>query len=196
MTDLTDINTDIVDMPFKFVGIEKECDDYFNMLKMNYYSVYSDVMNLYRTMKKGKNYNLFMKIPVLFIKTINSIMEFGLEQFIIDKTREFYTFVMKEFDSRIYEVIPNYFLQNRAKKTLSLTNIFNFHSPTFDLNTDVETFIDNIIYSYPRMKEIIDFIFNIKDLQLATLNLISPDLEYYDMLFSTKISMKSSIEKE
>lgn len=148
--------------PIGLDEIKNETKSYFDYLKDKYPYVYDKVINLYQTMKNGKRYSPFYKLPILYIKTIEELIFLSADQNIIEITRAYYKKVAQCFDDRLYALIPKEFLKPNVEdskyKMLSFVDLFNIDNKTFDLNTDIESFVDVIILQYSNFVNLLEFL--------------------------------------
>lgn len=159
--DLIIFEDDNSKFPFSIKDIEKETEKYFSFLEEKYNSVYNSIISLFNTMKKGKRYSSFYKLPVLFIKTIEELIYVKAKQDAIEMTRSYYELVAENYDKKLYSIVPSIFLEPKSiskYKKFSFVDLFMIDSKTFDLNTDIESFVDIIMDEYPNFMEFLNFI--------------------------------------
>ncbi len=139
-----------IETPFHIDIIEKETNEYFQLLSSKAPKVYKSVMNTYNTIKQGKKYSTFYKLPILYIKTIESLMAHNCNQTLIDATFDYYKLVATKFDETLYAIVPSVFLWNDSRtEILSFAKLFKFGDTTFDFNTTLDAFTTIIVNEYP-----------------------------------------------
>ena len=147
--------------PFGVNEYKQQTTEYFDYLKKESPDVYQNVMNTYNIMKTGKRYSSFYKLPVLFIKTMEELIYTNAKQDIIERTKSYYEGLASVYDSRLYALVPSVFLEplssSRYKK-LSFVDLFKINDKTFDLNTDIEAFVDILIENYSNFINYLEFI--------------------------------------
>ncbi len=172
--------------PFNVSELKQGTEEYFTYLNNNYPYVYDSVMDLYNTMKSGKRYSLFYKLPILYVKTLEELIYKSAKQEAIVKTISYYKKVAQCFDERLYAIVPSIFLEPKEAGTyqkLSFVNLFHIGAPLFDLNSDIEAFADIINQEYPNFVQYLNFVS-----VPIYIGLYFPDLFDYDESFIRSIN--------
>ncbi len=172
--------------PFNITDISSQTNEYFTYLKTNYPYVYDSVMDLYNTMKTGKRYSTFYKLPILYIKTLEELMYVSAKQEAVQKTIDYFKTVAKSYDKRLYAIVPSIFLEPKVEGTyhkLSFVDLFKIGDKTFDLNSDIEAFADIINQEYPNFVEFMNYIS-----APMYYGLYMPDILKYNQSLVTKIN--------
>ncbi len=179
-------DTDNSAYPFSIKNIQGKINDYFESLHQEYPNVFDSVINLNKQMKRGKRYSSFYKMPILYIHTIEQLVLNCADQNMIERTREFYNYVANYIDSQLECLVPKDFLLSSNQKVefkkFSFTELFGFNNKSFDLNSNIETFTDKIVDSFPKLLEFVKF-FNMA----FAISQYIPDVIPFNITFLEKI---------
>lgn len=149
---------EIEDKIFTYSPIQSDIDAYFSELNEEFPQIYNSIFEISTTMKKGKRYSQFLKLPILFVHTIDQLVFYRAPQKYIDKTREIYTKITQYFDEKMKYSIPRDLLIGVDGTIFSFENLFGINNFSLDLNYDVETLVSIIEKKYPQLMRTIDFI--------------------------------------
>ncbi len=184
--------------PFYYEAIGSSIDLYFNNLRTNYPDVYSSVMNLDNQMRKGKRYSAFYRLPILYIHTIERLVKRGYDHNIIKQTKYIYNLTTNYIDSIINHIVPMEFLVPNETTidthNFSLTEIFNFNNPSFDLNSDITYFTDLIRTKYKKLLSFIEVFSNIYSLSTFIPFPIQFSKSTYYNIFKSNLNNFNAIE--
>ncbi len=143
---------------FNIPLLQSEIDQYFNILKNDLPKVYASIENIFSTMKKGKRYSEFLKLPILFLHTIDEMISYRIDQHYIDLTRKVYNDIAKYYDLILKLAIPRDLLKGRKDNYFSFEEMFKFNNKTLDLNYDVDTIVSNLVNNFQPLVNTMDFI--------------------------------------
>ncbi len=177
---------------FQIDGMQNEIDDYFSMLNKNLPNIYNSILDVYNTMKKGKRYSEFLKLPILFVHTIDQMINYGVDQTYIDKTRYIYNKIAEHYDLILKMAIPHDLLLGKYNVPFSFVNTFKFEDKTLDLNYNIDTIVSNIANDFAPLIKVIKFIGATSGLLIKApfLKPIDFDKHAFEMISEIKIEDK------
>lgn len=180
----------IINTFFSIKDIQNQIDSYFNLLYKNCPEIYKSLDNLFQTMKQGKRYGEFLKIPVLFLHTLDQMIYYNVDQLYIDETRKIYSLICDYYDEQLYSMVPKKFLLKKNKEEFSFKKIFGINNQNLDLNYDVDTLVGEVIYEYPNLLEFANFIsyFEMGLSKLNTLENIEFSAEHFFKTYKLKLN--------
>lgn len=183
----------------KLQDFQREIDDYFHQLKTYYYNTYNSLQTIYKTMIRGKRYSEFLKLPILFIHTLDRLVRENAKQDIIDLTRIVYTHICQYYDWMLTYIIPSDLLLNAdGIHQFSFVELYGVNNKTLDLNYDVDNLVDYITKNYPNLIKAIDFISYVSlfSENLYFLNSVVWDRDLIKNLFKINIEPKEERDFE
>ncbi len=131
-------------------SINEDLKTYFNNLKAFNLSLYQDYVNFMNNIKQGKNYNAFYAIILSYSWIIDSLINYGAKNNLIEETRIIFNKIAQEIDKNVAKLIPNELLyssqKGHEKEKLSFETILDFKSNTKDFNADIKYYTDQIRY--------------------------------------------------
>ncbi|MDE5841873.1 MAG: hypothetical protein K2H11_02720, partial [Malacoplasma sp.] len=145
--------------PLSGVSLNKQWYDLITLIKNKYQNLYERVLSTYNAIKETKKFNGFYKLPILFTLLVQGLMRELAYNNEIMMVRNFFTNLCLKMDRTL-----NYFnnltlstnfdiLENllTGKDKFSFVNFFKFNNPNYDLNSDINAFLSNMIQYYPNL---------------------------------------------
>lgn len=139
--------------------LNKQWLEIITFIKKSYPKLYENIMNSYSKLKKTKRWNSFYKLPVLFRMIIQGLILEEANNDIIFATKKFFTSLTLRVD-RALDIVNTITLKdgldilenkNSSKDKFSLTNIFGFNNNSYDLSSNIDAILNNIVEFYPNM---------------------------------------------
>ena len=131
-------------------SINKDLKTYFNNLKEFNATLYQDYLNFMNTIQQGKSYNTFYAIILSYSWIIDSLINYGAKNNLIEETRVIFNKIAQEIDKNIAKLIPAELLyssqKGHEKEKISFEKILDFKSNTKDFNADIKYYTDQIRY--------------------------------------------------
>ncbi len=170
-------------------SLNDEISTYFQQLRNDLPHIYDSLDNIYQTMRKGKKYSEFLKLPILFAHTIDQMVNFGVNQTYIDSTRKIYTKIAQYYDYILKLAVPQSLLIGKYGDSFSFNKIFKFDNKTLDLNYDIDTIISNISNDYPKLCGAINYMAQLAAIMTRVPFLKPSDFnkDYVEKLFNMTI---------
>lgn len=141
------------------ISLNKQWLEIITFIKKSYPKLYENIMNSYSKLKKTKRWNSFYKLPVLFRMIIQGLILEEANNDIIFATKKFFTSLTLRVD-RALDIVNTITLkdgldilenENSSKDKFSLTNIFGFNNNSYDLSSNIDAILNNIVEFYPNM---------------------------------------------
>ncbi|MDE5599884.1 MAG: hypothetical protein K2I49_03010 [Ureaplasma sp.] len=172
--------------------LQTKVSNYFQELENLNKVGFDELIQIYKTMKNGKKYNEFLKTPVLFYKTMSLIVNDGMNNKFLEKTRDVYSSICEYYNKKLYSTVPKEFLNNvnGSNQVFSFTDLFQINNNAIDLNYNLEELVNNIRNDYPGILEFAKFFTNTQLLltKFNTLYGIEFNPEIYVNLFNINLS--------
>lgn len=171
---------------------------YFSELSYTDGSVYNSVIELYNTMKKGKRYSSFYKLPILYIHTIEQLMATEASQDKIEATRNFYQMMAEYYDIKLKATVPAPLLVNSKSpsKTFSFAELYGLNKYNLDLNVDVEYYMDIVVEEFPILLQTADFVSICALTSANLLDIIKFDLNWVNRAFNKSFNASDKTTTE
>ncbi|BAC44173.1 hypothetical protein [Malacoplasma penetrans HF-2] len=131
---------------------ELSLDDWFlKQLGILSPALKQEAMNVNLQLLSGNKYNTFYKIPVMYSFLMQRVVQYGLSQEAIDLIVYYFTEVCNYIQDAIELMILNSsLLVNGDGVKFNLASFFNIGNMDYDLNTNVEYFLEKI-KEWPKM---------------------------------------------
>lgn len=160
--------------------------DSYYLSEMNKTSkiLFSEVLDMYKTMLRGKKYNAFYKIPLMYSFIMQRIVSYNLSQSFLNLTVEYFRSICDYLQDGLETVTLNTklltnFYNNKPK--FNIGRFFNIGNPQFDISTSIDAYMEIFKKEYPLLVGAI----------IASITGIS-DLNSYAGLYST---LSNSMQK-
>ncbi len=131
-------------------NINQDLKQYFNSLKEFNLNLYQDYINFMNNIQQGKSYNAFYAIILSYSWIIDSLINHGAKNDLIEATRVIFNKIAQEIDKNVAKLIPTELLyssqKGHEKEKLSFEKILDFKSNTKDFNADIKYYTDQIRY--------------------------------------------------
>lgn len=137
--------------------LQKDVDAYFSVMQQEQPAIYQDLVDIYTTMKQGKRYSEFLKLPVIFLATIDRLLEQRCRQKYIDYTRKIYTEITDYYDLLVKYSLPKTFLKGAKGSDFDFTNLFEINNFNLDLSYDIESIVSKMYSAFPDLIKGIEF---------------------------------------
>ena len=137
--------------------LQEDIDQYYYDIAKDEPDIYASISNTYEQMKKGKRYNSFYKIPILFYQTLDQIVYWKAPQKLADRTRDIFERLCDYYDRKLDALVPTVQLWNTGstqRQIFSMKNIFHITEKNLDLNLDPESIVAQIIDDYPELLKV------------------------------------------
>lgn len=140
-------------------SLNKQWFEIISFIKESYPKLYENVMNSYGKLKQTKRWSSFYKLPVLFRLIIQGLISEEANNDIIFAVKKFFTSLTLRVDRALdivntitlkdgFDILEN---KNSTKDKFSLTNIFGFNNNSYDLSTNIDAILNNIVEFYPNI---------------------------------------------
>lgn len=160
-------------------------DDYYlSEMKKTDKLLFREVIEMYRTMLRGKRYNAFYKIPLLYSFIMQRIVSYNLSQSFLNLTVDYFGSICDYLqDALELTILNNKLLDNFyvKKPDFNIARFFNIGNPQFDISTSIDAYMEIFKKDYPLLVGAI----------VAAITGIS-DLNSYAGLYNT---LSSSMQK-
>lgn len=162
-------------------------DDYYlSEMRKTDKLLFDEVLEMYRTMLRGKRYNAFYKIPLLYSFIMQRIVSYNLSQSFLNLTVDYFGSICDYLqDGLELTILNNKLLDNfyAKKPKFNIARFFNIGNPQFDISTSIDAYMEIFKKDYPLLVGAI----------FAAITGIN-DLNSYAGLYSTfKDSMKKLV---
>lgn len=126
-------------------------EQYLSNLKTASESVYNDVMSSLNSLLKGKKANTFYKIPVMYSLIIQKLISVNAEKEIINETINYFSKICDYLQNSLETIILDQsLLVNSKNEKFNLKELFNIGNKEFNVNTNVEYFM-NKLKEWPKL---------------------------------------------
>lgn len=126
-------------------------EEYLNHLKSASESVYNEVMTALQTLLKGKKSNTFYKIPVMYSFIMQRLINVQAKKEIINETINYFSKICDYVQAALETIVLDQsLLVNDKGVKFNLKDIFNIGNNEFNVNTNVEYFM-NKIKEWPKL---------------------------------------------
>ncbi|MDE5599672.1 MAG: hypothetical protein K2I49_01935, partial [Ureaplasma sp.] len=137
--------------------LQDDIDQYYYDIAKDEPQIYEAISITYEQMKKGKRYNSFYKIPILFYQTLDQIVYWKAPQKLADRTRDIFERLCDYYDRKLDALVPTVLLWNTGstqRQVFSMKDIFHVTEKNLDLNLDPESIVAQIIDDYPELLKV------------------------------------------
>lgn len=102
---------------------------------------------------KGKKYNTFYKIPILYNFLMQRIISWGLNEDVIKLVNSYFSDVCDFIQDSLELIIidKKLLLSKDGKKTFNVKEFFNIGNKNFDFNSSIEFYLNNLKKEYPNL---------------------------------------------
>ncbi len=127
-------------------------EEYLNDLRNEAPTVYSDVMEILINLMKSKKFNTFYKLPIMYSSILQRLVLNGAGKKIINITINYFTKIANYLQAALESIILDQsLLINSVGKKFNVKEFFGIGNSEFDLNVNIEYFMDELKKSYPKL---------------------------------------------
>lgn len=172
-------DNDQLKYPFEIESLHQQTTNYFDNLKAKAPQVYNSVMNLFKEIVNGKRYSIFYKIPILYVKTIEELMFYKIDYSLVKETRDYYAGICDYLDEQLKLFLhPDFLKHKNGVDTFSFKELYKIDVNNLDLSYDIESLVDILNQSYPKILPAINVISKLQTIGLSIPDLLEYDKEY------------------
>lgn len=140
-------------------SLNKQWFEIISFIKTLYPKLYENIIKSYSRLKETKRWNSFYKLPIIFKLIIDGLIGEEAKNDIIFKVKKFFTNLTLKIDKNLstlnaitkkngLDILKN---ERNSKEFFSLTNIFGFNNNSYDLSSNIDAILNNIVEFYPNM---------------------------------------------
>ncbi len=145
--------------PLSGVSLNKQWHDLITLVNDKYFNLYKRIIETYDAIKQTKKFNGFYKLPIIFTLLVQGLIRELASNDEIMMVRNFFNNLCLKMDktlSYFNNITLNYgfdILKNLLtdKDKFSFVNFFKFNNPNYDLSSDINAFLSNMIQYYPNL---------------------------------------------
>lgn len=150
------------ELPFNIHPLnDKVLKPFFNRIKNEIPKIFNDFISFTENIKRGKRFNYFYAIPIYYIWFQENLIKYKAKQELINLTKNTFNNISKYIDYVLDKILPKELLKSNdgaAYSKISFEQIFDFMSNNFNLNINIEYFINKIWQNYPEFINAINII--------------------------------------